>query len=46
VELEEPFLWIFDCRQCGPGGEEEAWMDVDYNNALQKLQQWIAIKHT
>ena len=42
VELGEPYLWIFDCRRGDGEGEDKAREDVDYTNAMERLQSLMA----
>ena len=35
VEIDEPCLWIFDCRQGTTGRENVCWTEVEYGNIMQ-----------
>ena len=39
MELPELCLWIFDCTRGDREGEDKAWEDVDYTNAMERLQR-------
>jgi hypothetical protein len=41
VEMEEPFLWVFDCRRGGTGGEDAPWTELQYGNVMKQVKRWM-----
>jgi hypothetical protein len=41
VEMGEPFLWVFDCRRGGTGGEDAPWMELQYGNVMKQVKRWM-----
>jgi hypothetical protein len=41
VEIGQPCLWVFDCRQGTTGGEDVCWTEVEYGNVLQHVKKWM-----
>ena len=45
VEIGEPCLWVFDCRQGSTGEEDVCWTEVEYGNVMQLVKKWMAGIH-
>jgi hypothetical protein len=41
VEIGQPCLWVFDCRQGTTGGEDVCWTKVEYGNVMQQVKKWM-----
>jgi hypothetical protein len=41
VEIDQPCLWVFDCRRGTTGGEDVYWTEVEYGNDLQHVKKWM-----
>jgi hypothetical protein len=41
VEIGQPCLWVFDCRQGTTGEEDVYWMEVEYSNVMHHVKKWM-----
>ena len=39
VEIGQPCLWIFDCRQGTTREEDVCWTEVEYGNVMQQVKK-------
>jgi hypothetical protein len=45
VEIDEPYLWIIDCRQGGTRDDDALWTNVEYRKVFQQIQKWMVGIH-
>jgi hypothetical protein len=45
VEIGQPYLWVFDCRQGTTGEEDVCWTEVEYGNVIQHVKKWMEVIH-
>jgi hypothetical protein len=41
VEIDQPCLWVFDCRRGTTRGEDVCWTEVEYGNVMQHVKKWM-----
>ena len=39
VQIDQPCLWMFDCRRDTTRGEDVCWTEVEYGNVMQQVKK-------
>ena len=41
LQIGQPCLWMFICRQGTTGGKDVCWTEVEYSNIMQHMKKWM-----
>ena len=41
LEIDQPYLWVFNCRRGTTRREDVCWTEVEYGNVMQHVKKWM-----